>query len=42
MISIGRPGNWSESMPTRKLPGFGVKVTSVASSMAMGSESPAL
>ena len=42
MISMGRPGNWSESIPTRKLPGFGVKVTSVASPTAMGSESPAL
>ena len=42
MISTGRPGNWSESIPKRKLPGFGVKVTSVASSMAMGSESPPL
>ena len=37
-----RPGNWSESIPTRKLPGFGVKVTSVARSMAIGSESPPL
>ena len=42
MISTGGPGNWSESIPKRKLPGFGVKVTSVASSMAMGSESPPL
>ena len=36
------PGNWSESIPTRKLPGLGVKVTSVARSMAMGSERPPL
>ena len=41
-ISTGSSGNWSESIPTRKLPGFGVKVTSVASSMAMGSERPPL
>ena len=36
----GLPGNWSESIPTRKLPGLGVKVTSVASSMAMGGRAP--
>ena len=41
-ISRGWFGNWSESIPTRKLPGLGVKVTSVARSMAMGSESPPL
>ena len=41
-ISIGWPGNWSESIPKRKLPDFGVKVTSVARSMAIGSESPPL
>ena len=41
-ISTGRPGNWSESIPTRKLPGLGVKVTSVARSMAIGSERPPL
>ena len=41
-ISTGWSGNWSESIPTRKLPGLGVKVTSVARSMAMGSESPPL
>ena len=35
-------GNWSESTPTRKLPGLGVKVTSVARPMAMGSERPPL
>jgi hypothetical protein len=42
MISMGASGNWSESMPTRKLPGLGVKSTSVASSMAIGSDSPPL
>ena len=41
-ISSGSSGNWSDSMPTRKLPGFGVNVTSVAKSMAIGSESPSL
>ena len=41
-ISSGLPGNWSESIPKRKLPGFGVKWTSVARSMAIGSESPEL
>ena len=35
-------GTGPSRYPTRKLPGFGVKVTSVASSMAMGSERPPL
>ena len=39
-ISRDRPGNWSDSTPTRKLSGFGVNVTSVARSMARGSERP--
>ena len=42
MISTGVSGNWSESIPKRKLPALGVKATSVARSMAMGSERPAL